>query len=138
MQLDFINYFITIRNILITQAKDTVEKLGLTPTQVFILMTISENPNISSSGIQKAINLDKAIVSRALSSLHKKKLITKKNSPLDKKLYSISLTVKGKNISSLIQKHKNNANSKIVKSLTKKEIIELEKTLQNLVRKLNN
>ena len=102
-------------------------------------MTISENPNISSSGIQKAINLDKAIVSRALSSLHKKKLITKKNSPLDKRrLYSISLTVKGKNVSSLIQKHKNNANSKIVKSLTKKEIIELEKTLQSLVRKLNN
>ena len=74
--------------------------VGLSPIQIQILLFISFHSETlcNVSHLAHEFNLTKATISEAIKVLHKKKLIEKNPSPVDKRAYSISLTGEGQKV----------------------------------------
>jgi len=71
--------------------------IGLSPIQIQLLLFISFHAEslCNVSHLAHEFNLTKATISEAIRVLHKKKLIEKNPSPVDKRAYSIALTAEG-------------------------------------------
>jgi DNA-binding MarR family transcriptional regulator/ribosomal protein S18 acetylase RimI-like enzyme len=63
-----------------------------------LLFEINQNPECTSSDLQKSLNIDSGYVSRIIQSFQQKGFIIKRKSPQDARCQLLSLSEKGKNI----------------------------------------
>jgi len=90
-------------------------------TEVRTMYEIYHNPNIRARQLKESLQVDEGYLSRLLSKLVKQKIIVKKKSKNDSRIYSLTLTKKGEEIFLLLNQRSSDTISKIIQHLNKKE-----------------
>jgi len=76
--------------------ENTILNSGYSLTEAHILNEVISQPDSTATIINKELKLDEGYLSRVIKRLISKSLITKKQSPTDKRVYVINPTDKGK------------------------------------------
>jgi DNA-binding MarR family transcriptional regulator len=106
-------------------------------SEVRVLYEINHTPACTAKGIKNALQIDEGYLSRILDKFVKQKLVKKVQSPEDGRVYTLSLTDKGKHQF----KHLNDASDRsieiIVDKLSDKELQEVVTLLEGIRRILS-
>lgn len=76
-------------------SRDLVKRFGLTVPQLMILQEISGAPDISASGLARAVSLSQATVTGILERLEKRGLIARRRSETDRRRIHVKVTETG-------------------------------------------
>jgi DNA-binding MarR family transcriptional regulator len=101
-------------------------------TEVRTMYEIYHNPNIRARQIKETLQVDEGYLSRLLSKLVKQKIIIKEKSENDSRIYSLTLTEKGKEIFLQLNQRSSDTISKMIQHLDKKEQEELIQHIKKL------
>ncbi|MCX7634559.1 MAG: MarR family transcriptional regulator [Syntrophales bacterium] len=112
--------------------KRRLQAYGLTPVQSLVLMTIAEEEGLSAGEIGKRLVLDYATLSGVLERLAEGGWIVKGTSEEDKRLLSIYLTPKAKEMTAIIVKERDGLNEEVLRPLNQEEKLLLKRMLRDL------
>ena len=90
--------------------------------QLYYIELINKHENIRVSEIAKMLDVKKSTVSVAVNQLIEQDIVTKIQSDIDKRVYFLQLTLKGKDIMKMHMQVHRNAIKKILKVLNQGEI----------------
>ncbi len=88
----FNRYYVRIIGLL----ENSILNSGYSLVEAHILSTVYAQPNTTATHLNKELNLDEGYLSRVIKKMLRETLITKEQSTLDKRVYTINLTPKGK------------------------------------------
>lgn len=74
------------------------EELDITPTQLMVLRKISEHPDIGITDLAELLHLGNSAASGVVDRMVKADLITRHRSEVDRRIYKLAITEKGKEI----------------------------------------
>jgi len=96
---DSLSYHLNkVTNVIRYQFNKYLKSLEITGEQFAIMKIIQEHANLSQNQIAKIILKDKTTIARAIDLLEKKKLISKKRSADDRRMYLIEINESGRQI----------------------------------------
>ena len=110
-------------------------------TEVRAMHEIYHHPNITARQLKEIIRIDEGYLSRLIGKLVKRKIISKKKSNDDKRIFSLTLTRTGESIFLTLNQRSSDAVLEIVQHLNKKEqteLIQLHKRIMTLLLKNNH
>src|SRR5215475_8139563 len=73
-------------------------KADLTPRQFAVLICVSQNPDVSQTGLVEQTGVDRSTLADVVRRLVKKGLLQRKRTRRDARMYAVRLTAKGQNI----------------------------------------
>jgi DNA-binding MarR family transcriptional regulator len=74
------------------------EELNITPTQLMVLRKLSDHPNIGITDLAQLLHLGNSAASGVVDRMVKAELITRHRSEMDRRVYNLAITEKGKEI----------------------------------------
>ncbi|MNC04383.1 putative HTH-type transcriptional regulator YusO [compost metagenome] len=74
------------------------EELDITPTQLMVLRKISANPDIGITDLAELLHLGNSAASGVVDRMVKADLITRQRSEVDRRIYNLAITEKGREI----------------------------------------
>jgi MarR family transcriptional regulator, temperature-dependent positive regulator of motility len=78
-------------------------KADLTPRQFAVLICVSQNPDVSQTGLVDQTGVDRSTLADVVRRLVKKGLLQRKRTRQDARMYAVRLTSKGQNILSSVR-----------------------------------
>ncbi len=118
--------------------KNSILNSGYSLTEAHVLNFINSNKDCTATSINKELNLDEGYLSRVIKKLISKKLITKTQSPLDKRVFVINATDKGENEYKKLDSLSSEMVESNIKHLNQKEQLELVALLNRVKGLLQN
>lgn len=112
--------------------KRRLQNHGLTPVQGLVLMTIAEEEGLSAGDIVKRLILDNATLSGVLDRLAEAGWIVKGTADEDKRLLRIYLTLKAKDMITVIIRERDGLNEEFLSPLKLEERMLLKRMLKDL------
>ena len=106
--------------------------------EVRIMFEVYHNPTITARKIMEIIQVDEGYLSRLISSLIKRKIITRKKLKKDGRVYALALSAKGEKIFLQLNQRSSDKVEETIAHLTKdeqKELINLMQRVKNLLIK---
>src|SRR5258706_9393718 len=107
-------------------------------TEVRIIFEIYHNPTITARKIMETIQVDEGYLSRLISSLIKRKIVIRKKSKEDGRVYALALSAKGEKIFLQLNQRSSDKVTETIAHLTKdqqKELISLMERVKKLLIK---
>ena len=107
-------------------------------TEVRIMFEIYYNPTITARKIMETIQVDEGYLSRLISSLIKRKIVIRKKSKEDGRVYALALSAKGEKIFLQLNQRSSDKVTETIAHLTKdqqKELISLMERVKKLLIK---
>lgn len=101
---------------------NSMNKTGLSQGQVFALITLSKEDNITQDRIAELFYLDKGTVARAVRKLEDSGYICRTQDPDNRRAHRLSLTTKGKNIVPYIKEIANKWDEDVCKGFSSEDL----------------
>jgi DNA-binding MarR family transcriptional regulator len=101
-------------------------------TEVRVMFEACNNPGITARQLKTLLKIDEGYLSRLVAKLVKKKILVKKQSREDKRVFSLELSESGKRIFGELNKRSSEDISELVRHLTEEQLAELLSHLDRL------
>jgi DNA-binding MarR family transcriptional regulator len=109
-----------------------LKKYNITGTQSLFIKTLSKKNNVSQEYFAELFHLNEGTVTRTLQKLEEKNLIKREEDPLNKRKKIVSLTKKGKELSSTLKNVNQELEQKLYGELKIEEQRKLKIQLKNI------
>jgi DNA-binding MarR family transcriptional regulator len=101
-------------------------------TEVRVMHEASNNPGITARQLKALLQVDEGYLSRLIAKLVKQKILLKKQSKEDKRIFSLELSEKGKQMYTEFNKRSNDSVAALIQHLGNNDQIELVKLLNSV------
>lgn len=112
--------------------KRLTRDLGLTPVQNLVIMALSEEEGVSAGELGRKLSLDNATLSGVLDRLAEGNWIVKEPADDDRRVLSISLTSRGREIIQTLVSVRDTVNEEVLGRLKLEEKLLLKRMLRDL------
>jgi DNA-binding MarR family transcriptional regulator len=119
-------------------ASTELKKVSMGEKQMVMLFYLSENKEATASCLAAHTQTDPASVTRALRSLEESGFVRKKVDPQDNRRSHLEITTKGKAKAESLEAIRDNFSSRISRTLSAKELRELERLMRTVAEGLSN
>ena len=116
---------------------EKLKKQNVTRSEASILFILNKEDHISQSQLSKALEVNEATITRALTRLENKHLVEKVLSEEDKRKKLVTLTNKGKDICEEIMKHQEEFKKDLFEDFTDEELENLKNSIEKISKKLH-
>lgn len=113
-------------------------EIGLHAGQVFLLLSLHENENISQAEIYKQLSLSAPTVNKMVKSLEKNGFVNCRRDEKDTRLVRVSLTKKGRAIKSSVEEKFAEMDSLLLQDFSETEKIMVSLLLEKMLTNLQN
>lgn len=107
-------------------------------TEVRVMYEAYDTPGITARQLTGILQVDEGYLSRLIAKLVKQKIVLKKQSKEDKRVYALELSEKGKHLFSELNKRSSEAIAELIEHLTTEErleLVRLQSGIKNLLTK---
>jgi DNA-binding MarR family transcriptional regulator len=112
-------------------------KTDLTPRQYAILATVSQNPDVSQTGLVEQTGVDRSTLADIVRRLVKKGLLQRKRTRRDARMYAVRLTQKGQNALNAVKPAAARVDQRLLSALGTEERGVFIGALGEIVRAMN-
>jgi DNA-binding MarR family transcriptional regulator len=112
-------------------------KTDLTPRQYAILATVSQNPDVSQTGLVEQTGVDRSTLADIVRRLVKKGLLQRKRTRRDARMYAVRLTQKGQNALNAVKPAAARVDQRLLSALGAEERGVFIGALGEIVRAMN-
>jgi DNA-binding MarR family transcriptional regulator len=112
-------------------------KTDLTPRQYAILATVSQNPDVSQTGLVDQTGVDRSTLADIVRRLVKKGLLQRKRTRRDARMYAVRLTQKGQNALNAVKPAAARVDQRLLSALGTEERGVFIGALGEIVRAMN-
>ncbi len=112
---------------------DEAGRTGLTTRQFAVLLAVSQNQDISQTGLVQVTGIDRSTVAEIVKRLLKRGLIRRRRTKTDARTYAVRLTDEGTELLNSVQPAASRAEARLSEALTGVNQGELSRALNHLV-----
>ncbi|MEZ5856078.1 MAG: MarR family transcriptional regulator [Hyphomicrobiaceae bacterium] len=112
---------------------DEAGRTGLTTRQFAVLLAVSNNTDISQTGLVQVTGIDRSTVAEIVKRLLKRSLIKRRRTKNDARTYAVRLTDEGRALLDSVQPAASRAEARLTEALSGINQVELSRALNHLV-----